>query len=477
VLLRLAAGLAGAALAASLLGGGTGGGPAPAADGKFRPKCTTILVGKDATSDGSVMLAHNEDLGESAAHHYAVVPRAAHPPGEVLVLWSGARVPQVPVTYAYIATRLFDEGYVPGDVTTGINEYQVAVANNSAVLRGAPQPGPTRGRLIWTDFMRLALERAQTARQAVQVMGDLAQTYRLGVDTATLFAVTDAAEGWWVEIAKEGQWAAQRVPDDGAAMRANTFRIGVVDFGDPERFMHSADLVCYAEARGWYGSADGPFDFTRAYGDRATAEAEWNTHRHERVEALLAASAPAVTVHDLLAILRDHYEGTPYDLTDGYRYGSPHRTDEYTPCSSATVVSVAFQSRGWLPPEIGAVCWRALATPCASPYVPWYLGQIDVPQALRTGTDSSTANSAYWAFRGLASHVDGDYAGRIGAVRDAWREFEAREAAEQITMERRALELYALDPAAARRLLTAFSDTRSVLACQRARSLSAAEGR
>jgi dipeptidase len=445
--------------------GKLGGSPWP------RIKCTSILVGRDATADHSVLAAHNEDLGAYSAQHYVVAPHASHAPGETLTLWSGAEVPQVGETYGYIATTVFDVGYVPGDLTSGINEYQVAVVNNLAYQRGARYPLPTKGRLLWSDFTRLALERARTARQAVQLVGDLAQAYRLGADSGTMFGVSDASEAWWIEIAQEGQWVAQRVPEDGVEMRANAFRIGVVDFGDPERFLSSPDVVEFAKTKGWYRG--GPFDFAKTYGDPEAAEAEWNAHRESRVRALLASQGPGRQITGLMAILRDHYEGTPLDLTDGYALGSPHRTIEYTVCNMTTELAVVFQSRAWLPPEIGAVCWRAMTTPCSSAFVPWYMGQLDVPRSLQTGNNSPTPDSAYWAFRKLSREVDAHYGDGIGPVRDAWSSFEAREAADQVRMERVATQLYALDPLAARRMLTEFSDTRAMLACQRARALAA----
>ena len=442
-------------------------GPVPG----FRLRCTSVIVGRGATADGSVILAHNEDLGDSAVHHYVAVPRRSHAPGEVVTLWSGATLPQVPVTWAYTATTLFDVAWVPGDVTSGVNERQVAVVNDSAKLRDAGGSSASGGRVLWSEFSRLALERAETARQAVRVIGELAEKYGLGGDSATMFGVTDATEGWWIEITRDGQWVAERVPDDGASVRANAFRVGVVDLGNPDRFMGSADLVSHAEARGWYARSDGPFDFARAYGDARTAAAAWNTHREERVRDLLGTFPRAVKPSDLMALLRDHYEGTSRDLTGGYALGSPHGTDEYTVCRRETEVAVVFQSRSWLPPEIGAVSWRAMATPCTSPFVPWYLGGTYVPTSYRTGSPSRKESSAYWAFRNLFASVDDDYAGRIGPVRKTWRDFEAGEASDQARMEAAALKLHGTDPGAARRMLTAFSDTRALLACQRARAL------
>jgi len=432
--------------------------------------CTTLIVGKDASADGSVMLAHNEDLGDYAAHHYIVVPREQYAPGEMVTTWLGAEVPQVEETLGYIATTIFDKSYVPGDITSGINEYQVAVANNLTYQREIIFPPPSEGRIIWTEYMQFALERARTAREAVQIMGALAQTYK-HCGTGTLFGVTDPDEGWWIEIAQEGQWVAQRVPDDAAEVRANCYRIGEIDFGDPERFMYSDDLVSYAIAKGWYEFGHGPFDFTEAYAPSWSTLSPINTHRQWRAQELLGQSVPAVTPGDLMDILRDHYEGTVFDETFGYLLGTPHDTWEYTLCCAFTEVSVVCQSRSWLPAAIGGVCWRAMATPCTSVYTPWYMGILAVPEAYRTGTQHYTPGSAYWAFRRLAESVDFDYRDRIGPVRDEWDAFESWELDLQGAVEGVALEMYGIGEMDARWFLTWYSSAVARLALWKADQL------
>ncbi|MGD9211321.1 MAG: C69 family dipeptidase, partial [Desulfobacteraceae bacterium] len=367
----------------------------PAYERKFE-KCTTIIVGKDISSDGSVLLAHNEDLGDNAAQHYIVEPRKQYAAGTTMTTYFGAEIPQVEETFAYTATTVFEESYVPGSITSGINENQVAVVNNLAYQRDAESPEPSRGRIMWSEYTQLALERAQSAREAVQIIGNLAYTYK-NYGPGSIFGVTDTDEGWWIEITQEGQWVAQKVKDDEASMRANAYAIGVVDFNDTDSFLYSEDLVDYAVYRGWY--SQGEFNFTEVYASSDSISDTSNTHRQMRVNDLLTTFTPSVTPANLMSILRDHYEGTTWDSTENYTRRSPHHTSEYTVCNLDTEVSLVCQSRSWLPAEIGGVCWRAMSAPCASAYTPWYMGMQEVPTEYQRGIQRSTSNSAYWQFR------------------------------------------------------------------------------
>lgn len=427
----------------------------------LRDKCSSIIIGKKLTADRSVILAHNEDLGNYSAHHYVYILQAKHAAGEIAPTLFTANVPQVSETYAYTGTKIFDIKYFPGDVTSGINEYQVAVVNNASYRRDAPDPLPKDGRIIWTEFTKFALERAKTAEEAVQVIGTLASKYKLGADSGTMFGVTDPNDAWWVEVTLDGQWVAQRVKDDDASVRANIFRIGVVDFKSAD-FKYSEDLVSYAQKQGWYDPKD-PFDFTKVYAAPEKVDSEYNTLREKRVMELLKPSAAARSVTPVLimSILRDHYENTssPYpDFTYGHTQGSPHQTDERTLCRIDTEVSVVIQSRGWLPADIGAICWRAMATPCTSIYTPWYLGSLRIPQEYQTGGSQFTKSSAYWSARNLSKSVDMRYGNTVvGKLQKIRGEFERKEFDSQKTIEDKALELYRQSPGKARAYLTEYS--------------------
>lgn len=425
-------------------------------------KCTTLIVGKDATADGSVLLAHTEDLGDDSAHHLIVVPRVKYGPEDEFELYSGGSIPQAEETYAYIASTIFDMDYIPGTITTGINEYQVSIANNYSPSREELVPEDEYelkpGGVIWTEFQQIALERAETAREAVEIMGQLSEDCWLSGDPGTAFGIADSNEGWFIEIPREGQWAAKRVPDDGYAMMANCFRIGEIDFDDNENFMWSEDVVNFAVERGWYDPASGePFNFAETYGNPSVLAGKWNTRRHWRVESLLAEFVPEVTVEDAISILRDHYEGTEYDLTNGYEV-SPHHTDERTICRTYTEVSIVAQLRNWLPVEIGGVAWWAMDAPCSSVYTPWYMGILEVPYEYTIGTNVEDEESAYWAFNTLGNLVDEHYGDMIGDIREAWAAFEAKELKLQPVVEKVALKAYHKDSERARQFLTRYSN-------------------
>lgn len=280
-----------------------------------------------------------------------------------------------------------------------------------------------------------------------------------------MFGVIDPNEGWWIEITYDGQWVAQRMPADGATARANIFRIGKVDFKDPENFRYSDDLVSYAEARSWYQSGD--FDFAAVYAEPTLIGSAYNLRRTQRIADLLAPAVTTglVTPQLVMTVLRDHYEGTEYDLTNGHRQGSPHQTDERTLCRLDTEVSTVIQARTkigrWaVPPEIGGIAWRAMGTPCTSVYSPWYLGSRDIPREYQAGDSQYTEGSAYWTARNLSRLVDMRYKSQvlqpIWGVRDA---FEQGVFAMQPKIEATALQLYRWNPELARRYLSEYSSS------------------
>ena len=401
--------------------------------------CTTIIVGKNKADDGSVMIAHSEELGDNAAQILVVVPRMTHEEGEVYESLSGAKIPQPKETYGYIASKIFDKEYYPGDITSGINEYQVSVANNMTWTREVPEDTAwdlIDGGIIWTEFTQLVLE---TAIEGIQLVGELCEKYRLSGDPGTAFGIADPNEGWFIEIAIDGQWIAKRVPDDGAFTMANCYRIGEVNLED-KNILHSPDLVDYAVSKGWYDPKSGEtFNFSKVYGDPDNQVDEYNTLRHKMVDSALI-NLKKVSKEDLMKLMRSTYEGTDKYKADE-KTGSPFNTGIRTISRLSTEISSVAQLRGWLPSEVGGVIWWNMGTSKTGVYVPWYYGTKEFPIPFTHGTNKFTDNSAYWTYFDLTKLVGANYKDVIDIVTKKWTEFEANEIMMQRYVDSQALEL------------------------------------
>ncbi len=445
----------------------------------YRDKCSSIIVAKDLTADASMLLAHNEDLNNYCAHHYFYTPRIQYQSGEKIKTYFG-EIPQVSDTYAYTGTTIFDINYSPGAITSGINEHLVAVVNNMSYRRDPIENPDNTNRLIWTEFIRFALERAKTASEAVDVIGSLAKQYKLGTDTGSIFGIVDKDEGWWVEVTQEGQWVAERIKPGTATCRANIFRICEVNFSSFD-FKYSEDLVSYAVEQGWYDPKD-TFNFTKVYADPSKVEDNYNVLREDRINNMLEnfVASKNITQKLIFTIWRDHYENYmdgKYDETKNHTQGSPHNTNWRTLCRLDTEISVVIQSRKQIngtdvPAEIGAICWRAMATPCMSIYIPWYLAQQDIPIEYRTGNSQFTKKSAYWTARNLSRIADMHYNKTVfDKVRKVQEDFEWKEFADQSEIEKKAITLYSQNPESARIYLSKYTSTLAKKASARLNTL------
>jgi dipeptidase len=421
--------------------------------------CTTVVVGRNRSATGSVLVAHSEELGRNSAHKVDVCPRRAPPAGEVFPLFSGGSLSQPPVLVRYVATRIFDKRHYPGDHTGGLNEHGVAVANNMALMRGVPEARAydvVPGGVIWTELLQAVLERARSAREGAALVGELAGTRGLSCDSGTMLAVADPEDAWWVEIARDGQWAAQRVSPDEVALRANCYRIREVDLTDSDRFMGSPTLVEHARERGWY--RDGPFDFAAVYGDPDNQADEYNLVRHRAFEGG-CMRLDTVAVPDLMCFLREVYEGTP--LHRARPDGSPFRTGVRTISRMNTEASAILEPRRALPSHVGHRMWCGLSTSLTGVYLPFHLGIREVEPHFATATPSYDPRSAYWLFTELAKLADYGYPRCIDVIRSTWSDFEAETFAALPAVEARAAALVDEDACA---LLTAFDRDRATAA-------------
>jgi dipeptidase len=480
--------------------------------------CYQIAVGKKATADGSVLVARSCD-GHSGAMALRVisVPRTTHEPGEVVRFPSGVEIPQVPVTYGYVAIAQFIEGQAIEEVEGGVNEYQVSAGSSSGgfLNEAARKVCPRMETSVGDYRMTMALQRAKTAREAVEIMADLTEKYGARTDN---YMIADPQEVWMWEEFQGRLWVAARVPDDCFAVEANTVRIGEVDLDDPENFMGSKSLISFAVENGLYDPEGGePFNAAKVYGAQTgkvrydIPAPEYDRRRIWRGISLMAPSTELdpeepswvyplfikpdrkLTPRDLLNVMRDHYEGTKYDLyavdQDQYRYSEMHlnenRQYQLSPSwnrervigISRSVTNWVAQLRGWLPNPIGGVLWGGLAASWANAHIPWYAGITKTPEAYNVGINAPggiseyDGNSAYWIYETVTSLVNLFWRNTIDEVLPVWRTWEDQLFAAQPTVEKTALELYRENPALATEFLTSYSNAKGIEALEMAKGM------
>jgi dipeptidase len=355
--------------------------------------CTTLVVGRTRSATGHVLLAHSEELGRNSAHRVCVVDARETAPGERFPLHSGGSLEQAGRIARHVCTKIFDKRHYPGEHTSGINEHGVAVANNMAMKKGVPESDMydvVPGGLIWTEFLQIVLERATSAREGVAMVSALAERHGLSCDSGTMIAIADPEEAWWVEIARGGHSAAERVADDEVSVRANCYRIA---------------------------------GFAREFGDPANQADRYNLDRHDALEARVSGMAE-VGPADLMALLRDVYEGTPLFLPRPD--GSPFRTKRRTVARMNTEACTVLEPRRTtLPPPLAHVMWCCLSTSLTGVFVPFHVGITSVEAHYGTAGARYDPASAYWLFTELAKLVDWRYRASAELVVSTWREFEA----------------------------------------------------
>ncbi|UCH84973.1 MAG: C69 family dipeptidase [Candidatus Latescibacterota bacterium] len=433
-----------------------------------RSGCFMILVGKDATADGSVLLAHNNDLTGDEVSLIEKHPRAVHEEGATITFPSGLVIPQARETYEWLVMRIAD-GYAEGDAVA-INEYQVAIAGGVALERDrnnrARQVDPLIKEGLTGGVRYVALQRAKTARECVEIVGELYSTY--GVTYPSGFGVADPNEIWYVESGGGRTWAAVRIPDDRYWVQANGYRIGTLDVADSANVMVSKDLLEFCRTHRLWNPDDGAFCWRDAFGGRyirTPGKEFYNRRRVWRGMDILSPSLgldPAaivypgtavpdapVTLEQLFDILRDHYGGTRFD---GYSAHDETSAGERLIASPTCVHTNVIQLRAGMSADVGAVLWAGLGRPFGTAYLPFYFG-IDTIPAQYSITDAAEG-AAFHIFKRLSDLMLGDYPRRSTKVIGIWEGVEKRCLEHQAQLESEARELDKKTPGSAGRRLT-----------------------
>ena len=462
-------------------------------------RCTSIIVGRLASIDGSTMTSHSCDSTTDRTW-INVVPHKKHKPGDMCKVYIETKrskgpndpdifeigeIPQVPETYAYINTAY-----------PVINEHQLAIGETT--FGGKRELKSDEGLIDCPELYRLILERAKTAREAIKIADELTKKYGY-IDYGECLTFADPKETWHFEILGPGKgkvgavWAAQRIPDDNVGVSANASRIRQIDLNDTENFMASENVLSLAEEMGWWDPKSGkPFEFCYAYDSRNSLLCR---RREWRVLSLVAPSLKLdpnaenypfsvkpekkLSVKDIIAIFRDAYEGSRYDMTrtlltvdkEGKAVKSPIATPfmnrelrelfkiEYErtiACARATYVQIT-QSREWLPDPIGGVVWLGYDNPATTPHTPFYCGISQMPESyMIDGRGGYRRDCAWWAFRRVSQLALFRWQEMTKDIEKIWKSIENNAAADQQKIEEEALHLYKEDAEKAKEYLTKY---------------------
>ena len=421
--------------------------------------CTNLIAGKKASADGSVMVTYAADSHSlyGMLNHTAA---ADHKPGEMrqVVDWDSGKhlgeIPQPAHTY---------------NVVGNINEHQVAIGEST--WGGREELVDTTGQAMidYGSLIQIALERSKTAREAIKEMTSLVEKYGYA-SSGESFSIADKNEVWVLELIGKGAekgavWIAVRIPDDAISGHANEPRIRKVNLKDKENVMYSKDMISFARKRGYFSGKDEDFSFADAYAEhpadtrRGCDGRVWSYFRRFKPETdsyytwvvgesdepmpLYIVPDRKVSLAEMQESMRDHFEGTPLEMTSDIGAGPNHvpyrwrpmdfEVDGKTYCNERAIAtqqtgwSFVSQSRDWLPDPVGGVLWFGTDDTNTTVYMPFYCAMTEVPSQLAEG-DINTFdwNANFWMTNWVANQAYNRYDLMIPDIRKVQGELEGK---------------------------------------------------
>ena len=447
--------------------------------------CTNILVTKGASADGSCMISYAADshqlFGELYFH-----PAGRWADGEMLAVteWDTGRptgyIPQVPYTFQTVGN---------------MNEHQLIIAETTYGGRGLAD---STGTMDYGSLIYITLQRARTAREAIRTIAELADTYGYCSEGES-FSIADKDEVWVMDLIGKGTkmvdgvnvrkgrvYVARGVPDGYICAHANQARISTFPLDDPENCIYAPDVISFAREMGWYEGPDEEFSFCDTYnplnfgGMRACEARAWSAFNilcdgqftfedengelvtrdaYDYVEYALGHDAgkrfplfvkPSrkLTVKDVADVMRDHFEGTPMDMTAdigaggnalpyrwrpmGFEYEGRTYVNERAIATQQTGFWFVAQARSQYPDVIGGLIWFGTDDAATSYLTPVYASIYEVPESFRVGNGNMlkySPTSAFWMCNRVANACYRMYnimAPTVRAEIDRWENFQLR---------------------------------------------------
>jgi len=478
-----------------------------------------VIVTKGASIDDSVIIGHEDD-DEIGDNKIVYVPAMDHKKGSKRPVYKHSSVypryvgtsrgpaynikgypdtkplgyiDEVEHTYAY-----FDANY-------GVmNEHQLSIGEATCASNYYFEPNKDR---IFTsdELSRVALERCKKAKDAVILMGELAEKYGY-YGWGEILLIGDTKEAWVFELSctphgKSALWVAKKVPDGEVFVNANIYKIREVDPSDPN-MLYSSNLFQIAKENNWYDPNKEHLDWLKAvspgeydhpyYSLRRVWRLQsrvnpnlnlspWAENAYTKQYAFSIKPKNKMSVKDVIALFRDHYEGTEFDMTKGLAagpFGNPSRfTGDYDlqwnlpgkkkmslPLEGAWERAISDfdagyvhvkQSRGYLPDPIGGVMWLGLDAPYTTCFMPFYVGINNLPRSIEKFTPQSfELDEAWWHFNFVANWAILKFDYMKKDIQKKQEEIENHEFAMTKKLENKALALYKKSPRLAKEILT-----------------------
>lgn len=405
--------------------------------------CTSYIVGKDATSDGSSLMSYSADsyLMYGSLYHSSACSYSDSAMLSVHDWETGkyhGKIKQVHKTYSVVGN---------------MNDQQVSIGEST--FGGRPGLIDSTGILDYGSLIYIALQRASSAREAIKVISDLVSEYGY-CSSGETFSIADPNEIWIMEMIGKGAnnkgavWVAQRIPDDAVSAHANQARITVFPLEDPNNCLYSSDVIAFAREKGYFNGRNVDFSFSDIYNPldysalRFCEARVWTFFRKvdpamEKYLGYVKGDSVVrmplwvkpqtkISVQNLKDFMRDEFQGSDLDMSKGLAagaFGSKLRNSPLTfkldsveygherpVATQQTAFSLVAQMRSWLPNYIGGVLWFGVDDAACNLYVPLYCGIDSVPYCYSPKNGdllSYSSTSAFWVYNGVSNFAYNKY--------------------------------------------------------------------